>query len=158
MARSAAKGLTLSRRLRAINEDVIGKLVMPVFKETGHDVKWLENHLGIPRVNRGDLFFNVVDADTGSLKHLAFGKTGAAAMREAKLVVGERQGCWEELENRSLEAGPYRGRERRCPWPAGHAGFPERAKDARGRRSYLSRHEAAEHDQGNFRAVIRQSP
>lgn len=75
------------KELRAINEDVIGKLVMPVFKETGHDVKWLENHLGIPRVNRGDLFFAVKDADTGVTKHLAFGKTGAAAMREAKLVV-----------------------------------------------------------------------
>lgn len=80
------KGAAAIKELRAINEDVISKLVMPVFKETGQDVKWLENHLGIPRVNRGDLFYTVVDAETGAPKHLAFGKTGAQAMREAKLV------------------------------------------------------------------------
>lgn len=80
------KGADAIKELRAINEDVINNLVMPVFKETGHDVKWLENHLGVPRIARGDLFYTVVDAETGSPKHLAFGKNGAQAMREAKLV------------------------------------------------------------------------
>lgn len=80
------QGAEAIKELRRINEDVIDKLVMPVFKETGHDVDWLQNHLGIPRISRGDLFYSVTDAKTGAIKHLAFGKTGTQAMREAKLV------------------------------------------------------------------------
>lgn len=79
-------GAAAIKELRGINEDVINKLVMPVFKETGFDAKWLENHLGIPHISRGDLFYAVTDAKTGAIKHLAFGKNGAQAMREAKVV------------------------------------------------------------------------
>jgi hypothetical protein len=82
------KGAAAVKELRAIDQDVIQKLVLPVFKETGTEVKWLENHLGLPRYPRGDLFYAVTD-EAGNAKHLAFGKTGAEAMREAKAVVEE---------------------------------------------------------------------
>lgn len=74
--------------LRSINEHVIQNYVLPVFRETGHDVQWLENHLGIPHTPRGSLFY-VVKNEAGKPVHLAFGETGAAAQREAKLVAEE---------------------------------------------------------------------
>lgn len=82
------KGAQAVRELRSINEDVLGNLIMPVFRETGHEVDWLKNHLGIPHTPRGDLFYHVVD-ENGKIKHLAFGKTGAQAEREAKVVIEE---------------------------------------------------------------------
>lgn len=85
------KGAAAVRELRAINEDVQNNLVLPVFRETGHEIDWLQNHLGIPHIPRGDLFFQVTDA-AGNVKHLAFGQTGAQAEREAKLVVEEAKG------------------------------------------------------------------
>lgn len=75
--------------LRAINEDVINHLVLPTFRETNHaDVEWLKNHLGIPRVARGD-FFTEVKNEAGDTVHMAFGKNGRQVEREAKLVVDE---------------------------------------------------------------------
>lgn len=76
--------------LRAINEDVLNDLVLPVFNQTGHasKVEWLKNHLGIPKVTRGDNFTEVRN-ENGDVVHMAFGRNGSQVEREAKTIVDE---------------------------------------------------------------------
>jgi hypothetical protein len=82
-------GQALAERLRALNQDKLGDII-PVLNEAGHaDVQWLDNHLGIPKMAQGDHFITVTDAETGDLKHTAFGRNPKEAELNADLAIQE---------------------------------------------------------------------
>jgi hypothetical protein len=74
--------------MRSINDDYISKVIMPVFNSTGKEVKWLENHLGVPHMNRGEFFAEVKD-EAGNIFHAAWGKTAKEVQQEVKAVIEE---------------------------------------------------------------------